>query len=175
MVGITNWNIPLNLRCDKWQLFVSMFLLWKCFLSLSFLVIYVISWHVCGIVSTYHYFKLSCHIPQDYRCHVKSSQSRAKQSLFFIIKGSCYSAQIETSIYCRRVPGYWKQLLLKLVHQMLIFFFLLKVLTCVISTQTEDILFKETKWRGFKYPESVSWLFKQTKITFKVCVRRQYF
>lgn len=133
--------MPLNLRCDKWQLLVSIFLLRKYFLFLSVLVIYVISWHVCGIISAYHYFKLSCHIPQECCCHVKSPWSTAEQPLFFIIKGSCFSVQIETSIYCRGFPGCWKQLLLKLVHQMLIAFFLFKVLTCFTSTQTGGFFF----------------------------------
>lgn len=133
--------MPLNLRCDKWQLLVSIFLHQKYFLFLSVLVIYVISWHVCGITSAYHYFKLSCHIPQECCCHVKSPWSTAEQPLFFIIKGSCFSVQIETSIYCRGVPGCWKQLLLKLVHQMLIVFFLFKVLTCFTSTQTGGFFF----------------------------------
>jgi len=78
--------------------------------------------HDMSVASYLHIIISSCHVTFHKTTAAMSNHHRAEQSLFFIIKGSCYSVQIETSIHCRRVPGYWKQLLLKLVHQMLIFF-----------------------------------------------------
>lgn len=97
-----------------------------------------------------------------------SNPHRAEHLLFFIIKGSCYSVQIETSIYCRKVPGCWKQLLLKLVHQMLIFFFffffpLVQSVNLYHFKTNRRHFVQRNKVEGVQTPRVWFWMPKQTK------------
>lgn len=115
-----NWHIHLNLKCVKWQILSQYFCSEDVFSSYHFQKFML--FHDMSVAPCLHIIISSCHVTFHKTTAAMSNHRGAEQSLFFIIKGSCCSVQIETSIYCRKVPGYWKQLLLKLVHQMLIFF-----------------------------------------------------